>query len=224
MPRHRGLVCVFARAEMLIGFVVALSLFAGTALADEKEPFAVVELGAAGEWALPSGGSGFGPTAAVEFTPIKNWLEIEAGVATLFSQGQTEWDTDFLFKKPFDLSPTVEFEPGYRTGVDPFERRWQNDRYLHVLADAGPNVWMVFRARLRLRFRQRPALAWGERWPAHWHSLVVQQRSRPRNIGVVPRWFLEQSDRKAAEPALKECYEFSVIYLVQLGGLEPPTS
>jgi hypothetical protein len=84
-----------------------LLLFAGTALAEEKDPFAVVELGAAGEWGLPNGGSSFGPTAAVEFTPIKNWLEIEAGVTSLFGRGQTEWDTDFLFKKPFDLSPTV---------------------------------------------------------------------------------------------------------------------
>jgi hypothetical protein len=27
----------------------------------------------------------------------------------LYSKGQTEWDTDFLFKKPFTLSDTVEF-------------------------------------------------------------------------------------------------------------------
>jgi len=95
-----------------MGFIAALPLFAGTALAEEKDPLAVVELGAAGEWGLQNGGSSFGPTAAVEFTPIKNWLEIEAGVTSLFSREQTEWDSDFVFKKPFDLSPTVEFEPG----------------------------------------------------------------------------------------------------------------
>jgi hypothetical protein len=67
-----------------------LLLFAAAASAEEKEPFAVVQLGAAGEWGLPNGGSSFGPTAAVEFTPIKNWLEIETGVTTLFSRGQTE--------------------------------------------------------------------------------------------------------------------------------------
>jgi hypothetical protein len=49
---------------------------------------------------------------AVEFSPTKNWLEIETGVTTLFSKGHPEWDTDFVFKKSFDLSPTVEFEPG----------------------------------------------------------------------------------------------------------------
>ena len=50
-----------------------------------------------------------GPTAAVEFTPIKDWLEIEAGISTLFSGGQPEWSTDLLFKKPFTLSDKVEF-------------------------------------------------------------------------------------------------------------------
>jgi hypothetical protein len=86
---------------------VALSLFAGEAWAEEKEPTAIVELGAAGEWDFPSGR--LGPTAAVEFTPIKDWLEIEAGVSTLFGGGQREWSTDLLFKKPFTLSDKVEF-------------------------------------------------------------------------------------------------------------------
>lgn len=112
MSKHCGLVCVFAHGKMLKGFIAALLLFAGPALAEDKEPFAVVELGGAGEWGLPNGGSSFGPTAAVEFNPIKNWLEIEAGVTPLFSRGQTEWNTDLALKKPFDLSPTLEFEPG----------------------------------------------------------------------------------------------------------------
>ena len=107
MSALHGLIHVLARGQAL-----ALLLIAGAAFAEDKEPVAIVELGAAGEWGLNSGGSSFGPTAAVEFTPIKNWLEIETGAQTLFSHGQTEWDTDFVFKKPFDLSPTVEFEPG----------------------------------------------------------------------------------------------------------------
>lgn len=102
-----GLIRVLARGQAL-----ALLLMAGAALAEDKEPIAIFELGVAGEWGLNSGSSSFGPTAAVEFTPIKNWLEIETGVTSLFSKGQTEWDTDFVFKKPFDLSPNIEFEPG----------------------------------------------------------------------------------------------------------------
>ena len=93
---------------------VALLLCAGTARAQEaeKEPRAIVEVGAAGEWAVKGAGSSYGPSLAVETTPIENWLEIEAGVTPLFSRGQTEWDVDLLFKKPFTLSKTVEFMAG----------------------------------------------------------------------------------------------------------------
>jgi hypothetical protein len=64
------------------GGPLALLLVAGAALAEDKEPLAIFELGAAGEWGLNSGSSSFGPTAAVEFTPIKNRLVIETGVQT----------------------------------------------------------------------------------------------------------------------------------------------
>jgi hypothetical protein len=91
--------------------LLTLLLPAGTALAEDTEPFALLELGAAGEWDL-NVGSGFGPTVAIEFAAIKNWLAIEPGVTTLFSRWQTEWDTGFVFRKPFDVSPAIEFEPG----------------------------------------------------------------------------------------------------------------
>ena len=68
--------------RVVLCLTVALSLFAGDSWAEEKEPSAIAELGTAGEWDFPS--SKFGPTAAVEFTPIKDWLEIEAGVSALF--------------------------------------------------------------------------------------------------------------------------------------------
>jgi hypothetical protein len=97
---------------VMIGALVALLLFAGKASAEDKEPSAIVEIGGAGEWGLRDGGASFGPSAAVEFTPIKDWLEIEAGMAPLFGGGHTEWGTDLLFKKPFTLSNTVEFMVG----------------------------------------------------------------------------------------------------------------
>jgi hypothetical protein len=79
---------------------------------EEREPAAIVEVGGAGEWGLTHGGASYGPNVAVEVTPIKEWLEIEVGVTPLFSQGQTEWETDAIFKKPFTLSKTVEFMAG----------------------------------------------------------------------------------------------------------------
>ena len=95
-------------------FLFAGLLFAGSALAQPAgdEPAAIVELGGAASWNLKNGGSSFGPDAAVEVTPIENWLELEAGVTPLFSRHSTEWDTDFLFKKPWTLSEKVEFMAG----------------------------------------------------------------------------------------------------------------
>ena len=89
-------------------------LFAAAARAgekEEKEPTLIIELGGVGEGDF-SGKPGSGPSAAVEFTPIKGWLEIEAGIAPMFSSGQTEWDADLLLKKPFTLSRQVEFMIG----------------------------------------------------------------------------------------------------------------
>jgi len=95
-----------ARAALL-----AALFFAGKAFGqvEEKEPAAILEIGAAGEWALSHEKPSYGPSVAVEVTPIPQWLEIEAGVTPLFSRGQTEWDTDLLFKKPYTLSKSTEF-------------------------------------------------------------------------------------------------------------------
>jgi hypothetical protein len=114
-----GLARALARV-LVFSFALALLPGAASALAQDaqgkdkeaKEPLAILQFGAGADWGLNGGGPGFGPSVAVEFTPIKNWLEVESGVATSLSRGKTEWDTDFIFKKPFDLSPTIEFEPG----------------------------------------------------------------------------------------------------------------
>jgi hypothetical protein len=96
-----------ARGRTLLSIAAAV-LFGAPVQAEDKEPTAILELGGAGDWGLP-GSSSFGPSAAIEFTPIKDWLEIEAGVSPLFHGGRTEWDTDLIFKKPFILSDQVEF-------------------------------------------------------------------------------------------------------------------
>jgi hypothetical protein len=89
----------------------ALLLGAVDVRAEEKEPSAILEIGAAREWSF-SGGTSFGPSVAVEFTPIKEVLEIEFGVASLYGHGRTEWGMDLLFKKPFPISDTFEFMIG----------------------------------------------------------------------------------------------------------------
>ena len=107
----------------LLLLAAAVSLTASAQAAEkEKEAAAELELGAATEWALPGGGFSFGPSVGIEFTPIKDWLEIEAGVSPVFGGGRTEWSTELVFKKPFSLSDKVEMMVGlgpewlYKTG------------------------------------------------------------------------------------------------------------
>jgi hypothetical protein len=98
---------------------IALLLFAslfffprhasGQSVAKEPEPAAIVELGGAAARDLKGGAASLGGDLAVEFTPIENWLEIEAGTTPLFRRHSAEWDTDLLFKKPWTLSKKVEF-------------------------------------------------------------------------------------------------------------------
>ena len=120
-----------------------LLLPAGTASAEDKEPFAVLEVGSAGEWDLNGDGSGFGPAAAIEFTAIKNRLAIEPGVTTLFGRRQTEWDTGFVFRKPFDLLPLWSLNPA-------------SGRYGFIQqATVGQSTPSALRPRLTSRFGRR---------------------------------------------------------------------
>ncbi len=74
-----------------------------------KEAAAILEVGAEPARSLSGGGWTLSPTVAAEVTPIENWLELEFGVTPTFTGHSTEWDTDFLFKKPWTLSRKVEF-------------------------------------------------------------------------------------------------------------------
>lgn len=96
---------------LLTVLLVALGGQAG-AQTNEKEPVAILELGTAGNWNVKDGSASFGPNVAVEVTPVQHWLELEAGVTPLFTRHATEWDADFLFKKPWDLSSKLEFMAG----------------------------------------------------------------------------------------------------------------
>ena len=97
-----------------VAFVASLLLCAGNSAAQsvEKEHVAVLELGGAAFWNVKDGTSSFGPSVAIEVTPIENWLELEVGTTLLFRRHSTEWGTDLVFKKPWDLSKKVELMLG----------------------------------------------------------------------------------------------------------------
>jgi hypothetical protein len=97
-----------------IAFILALFFLVGGSAAaqsvEEEKERAVVEVGGAAFRSVTGDtANSFGPSIAVEVTPIKNWLELEFGTTALFRRHSTEWGTDILFKKPWDLSPKVEF-------------------------------------------------------------------------------------------------------------------
>jgi hypothetical protein len=99
--------------KLLLLAAAAISLTASARGAEkEKEAAAELELGAAVERGVPGGGFSFGPSVGIEFTPIKDWLEIEAGVSPVFGSGRTEWGTELVFKKPYSLSDKVEMMVG----------------------------------------------------------------------------------------------------------------
>jgi hypothetical protein len=119
--RHGNLACTFAQAKRRCTYralavtatwlTVALSS-SMPVQAEEKEPIAVFELGGASEWGLGAARPRYGPSVAAEFTAIKDWLEIEPGITPLFNDGRAEWTASVILRKPFDLSKTMEFEPG----------------------------------------------------------------------------------------------------------------
>lgn len=105
-------IAVRGSGSALIFYLFLISQAAFAQSDEKEEPAAVLEVGGAPGWSLTDPGSSLGPTVAVEFTPIKNWLELEAGVTESFGRHSTEWSTDLLFKKPWDLTPRVEFMAG----------------------------------------------------------------------------------------------------------------
>jgi len=121
-----------ARGSVLAGLFVVMTLVQAQAEEKENGPFAIIELGAAGAWEGTS--SSFGPPVAVEFSPLKNF-EIEPGLTPFFDkQGRAEWDIDLLFRRSFDLSKTVELEPG----IGP---TWSSSSQLGAVASVEFQIW-----------------------------------------------------------------------------------
>jgi hypothetical protein len=103
------------RRESMLGLARVFLIFGILPLAcpafaqEDSEPAAILEVAPAAGHSFSDGTSSFGPSFAVEFTPIEKWLEIEAGISPLFRRYSTEWSADLLFKKPWTLSPKAEF-------------------------------------------------------------------------------------------------------------------
>jgi hypothetical protein len=152
--------------------LISLCLWSGNAFAqtDDKEPIAVVELGGAANRSLTEGQSSFGPTVAVEATPIENWLELEAGVTPLFHRHSTEWSTDLLFKKPWTLSDKVEFMLG--AGPEWIHTNASGIKMSSLAAEVAPDFmfWPSKKHRLGWYFEPSYEYKFGT---GHEHSLGI---------------------------------------------------
>jgi hypothetical protein len=84
----------------------------GASLHEEKEPVAILEVGASGEQTLDGHGFNLRPTFAAEAPVVEDLLSVEAGVTPTFHSHSTEWETDFLVKKPWTVSRSLEITAG----------------------------------------------------------------------------------------------------------------
>jgi hypothetical protein len=136
----------------------------------EKEGAAVVELGGAAGRSLTEGQSNFGPTVAVEVTPIEKWLEIEAGVTPLFRRHSTEWSIDLLFKKPWTLSDKAEFMLGI--GPEWIHTNAYGIKMNSVGVEVAPDFMFWSSRKHRLGWYLEPSYEY-KFGPGHEHSLGV---------------------------------------------------
>jgi hypothetical protein len=140
------------QSKRLAGLIAAALLLPASAWAGEKdnragdkekekEAPAELEIGAAAEWAIPGGGVGFGASVGIEYTLIKDWLEVELEVSPLFGAGRTDWDTEFIFKKPFELSDKIEVMPGIGPAWLYTTSRGQSTSSLGAVALVDVQIW-----------------------------------------------------------------------------------
>jgi hypothetical protein len=149
----------------ILGLTVTLFASAQGATAAEKDndPLWVAMIGVAGEWDVPGGSFSGGPSLAVEFNVIKDWLEIEMGGAKLFRGSNWEFENEVVFRKPFTLSETTEL----MVGLGPMwsKAKGENGKVgttfvadFNVLVVAREEVRLVRRAELFGQSRERTVI------------------------------------------------------------------
>jgi hypothetical protein len=78
----------------------------------EHDHTAVVGIGWAGDWSRDDGLAPGGATLGVEVTPIEHWLSIETSVSAIHAEDGTELPVEVAFRKPWQLTPTLELMAG----------------------------------------------------------------------------------------------------------------
>ena len=153
------------------GALITTLLFCSTfSFSQSEKEAAVLEIGPAASRSLTDGQSAFGPTVAVEVTPIENKLEIEAGVTPLFSRHSTEWSVDLLFKKPWTVSPRMEFMLG--VGPEWIHTNTRGIKMDSVGAEVAPDFMFWSSRRHRIGWYLEPSYEY-KFGPGHEQSLGI---------------------------------------------------
>ena len=96
-------------ATLVVGLALGPGCAFGGEPADDDHRGAVLEIGLAREYGLGEDKVGFGPSVALEVTPIEHWLEIEAGITQLRSRDGTEWEERMVGVGPQWVAPNRTF-------------------------------------------------------------------------------------------------------------------
>lgn len=158
-----------------------ITLYVGSAHADESgeknvEHTFIVGIGAAGELELGSTSGHAGLNAMLEWETIDNWLELELGASILAADGGIELPVDLLVKKPFRLSPRIE----YMVGVGPEITRVSNPSTTAARFGAEAALDVMFWPTHRIGGWVEPA------YEVAFHDGVSQ--SLGLNVGVIVGW------------------------------------
>jgi len=110
MRRRQNKFPALILGAVLLTFGTSQALGQSDAGSDPHEDhWAVLEVGGVAAVELPDGSGHFGGSVAVEKTLIEKWLELELGISATSGHGESELAASLLFKKPWQISPKVEF-------------------------------------------------------------------------------------------------------------------
>ena len=93
-------------------FLIACPALAAAQSAAHDDHTIVYAIGWAGDWSRHESLHPVGATAGFEITPIEHWLSIETSLGAHHSDDGTEMPIEVAFRKPWQLSPRVEFMAG----------------------------------------------------------------------------------------------------------------
>jgi hypothetical protein len=150
--------------------IAVLLLWSVVSFSQSEKEAAVLEIGPAVSRSITDGTSAFGPTVAVEVTPIEGKLELEAGVTPLFARHSTEWSVDFLVKKPWTLSAKNEFMLG--VGPEWIHTDAFGVKQDSVAAEIAPDFMFWFSKKHRFGWYLEPSYEY-KFGPRHEQSLGV---------------------------------------------------